>query len=205
VTADRNGSVSKWIRWLLCSAVLLGGLNAAKGHQRTADLDSMSTALGGARHLDPPSLAAAEHTAGVETVVTLFVDSQCAASNDTILTRLLPSLHGLLQKQAGGPDSSHIRYVGVALEMSSDRGIRVLRRLGPFDEISVGGGDANQLAVRYLLRDFPGESSIPQVVVLKRTVGRTPWSVHIGEDRLTMRVVGKNALTDWLRSGAPIK
>ncbi len=158
--------------------------------------------------LDPTTDRVSDPTApwaGSETMVALVVSSTCGAARDSTLRRLLVGLRTRIRNGLGHEPGERLVYVGVALDQSVESGVNILRRLGPFDEISAGGGWMNQLAIRYLHRDLAGEAATPQILVVRRRLGRS-WAAHaVGVDTLLARVVGSSALIGWLKQPDPFE
>jgi hypothetical protein len=80
---------------------------------------------------------------------------------------------------------------GVSLEPSVDSGLRHIAMLGSFDEVSVGGNWTNSAVVRYLGANIgtSRSTSIPQVILLEREIGR---------------YIGGRDIEEWVRRGAPL-
>jgi hypothetical protein len=117
----------------------------------------------------------------------------------------LKQMWSLLQAQA---NRSHAGFgtLGVAINDDADSGAAMLAPLSQFDEVSLGGGWVNHLAVRYIWTDSAGVPAIPQVLVIARDVnsseGKTQWSVT--NSRVLTRVVGADLIRAWIVKGAPL-
>ena len=92
--------------------------------------------------------------------------------------------------------------VGVSVDASPTAGRAYLKRLGPFDAISVGGGWLNPVAVSYIWRDQPSDGIIPQIVVVRRIVSLTQSGPLVSPDSLLGRLVGIDGMQQWLRQQA---
>ncbi len=90
-------------------------------------------------------------------------------------------------------------FIGVAAEKSLNAGLRFLNAMGQFDEIVVGGDWMNEEAVRYFWRDIPGRASLPQIVVVRRSVKIGPPD-DVGEEEVLARLIGTTEIERWLNS-----
>jgi hypothetical protein len=86
--------------------------------------------------------------------------------------------------------------MGIATDRAPSVGIGLLELLGPFDEISAGRSWLNIGALKYVWSEHPGEASVPQVVVLQRTVeyGRV---VRLTDERVMLRKAGVPDIVAW--------
>jgi hypothetical protein len=87
--------------------------------------------------------------------------------------------------------------MGVSLDWSPSEGAAFLARLGQFDEIASGRNWLNSGAVRYIFRDLPGLSQVPQVIVVERNVRVRPEAIDVGPERLITRKVGLDEMLQW--------
>lgn len=96
---------------------------------------------------------------------------------------------------------------GVSLEPGVPEGLAHLARLGPFDEVSLGGNWTNSAVVRYLGNNIgrTRDSAIPQVVLLEREVTTVDFRhMDVGPEREIGRFIGTGEIDGWVRRGAPL-
>jgi len=133
-----------------------------------------------------------------ETLVVFLVSSFCGASQDAQLKQAMREDRSRMLAEATRR-GSHVRFVGEASEGSFDWGIRLVTEFGTFDELVLGSGWMNQALIQYVWRDLPGPASLPQMVVLRRTVHLAENDIGVGHDIVVRRLVGKAEIRDWLR------
>lgn len=142
----------------------------------------------------PPSASVPRDTAKSRNeVVFVFIgDINCEVCRShefsATLKRVLLGVRG--QVAARG---DLFRAVGVVITPDFRRGYAYLRRLGTWDEISLGGGWLNALVVQNV---WSGESrgTVPQVVVYARTVHRGPGVFLTSNRTRSVTVTGGLAL-----------
>jgi hypothetical protein len=113
---------------------------------------------------------------------------------------------GVNGRRITGPGQQLILH-GISLDPQVDAGVRDLARVGPFDEISVGGNWTNSAVVRYLGGDFgPGypKAGVPQVIVLEREIDQQITSLHVSAEHELARYIGTRDIWNWARQGAPL-
>lgn len=80
---------------------------------------------------------------------------------------------------------------GVSLDTDVAEGLSFLRKLGPFDEVSAGGGWESVAAQHYVWGELGGgEPVVPQIVIVSRIVRRLPGGVSIEEAKVHKRLIG---------------
>lgn len=133
----------------------------------------------------------------------LIGSSACGAHrNEGLREAIETAKHSLAERFAG--EAIHFASAGVALDWRIADGIDFLAAFGEFDEIIVGGNWLNSGAVRYIWRDFPGSSVVPQVVVVKRSVTVSSSTISVGEEELVARLAGAEQIMKWVDLGAPL-
>lgn len=141
----------------------------------------------------PPPL---RPTDGRQQVVVLMVAAGCAASSRKDLPNAVAAVKRDLARIAAAAGRQLIT-LGVALDQSSDVGLKVLRRFGEFDQVMVGAGWLNEGAVRFIWRDVAGAPVLPQMLLIERTVTVGDDRVHFGADQLLTRAVGGLEIAHW--------
>jgi hypothetical protein len=86
--------------------------------------------------------------------------------------------------------------VGIALDWQIDKGVQLLERFGPFDEIHVGRSWINAGALRYIWQNLPGEASVPQIVIVEREIAKGR-SLEVTGERVRIRKVGARQIIAW--------
>lgn len=91
--------------------------------------------------------------------------------------------------------------IGVAVDWSAEEGLRHLQRLGQFDQFVIGGGWTNVATVELVDRWRSGALTIPQVLVIERTLGANSGSAIVSGGRVVERLVGVDAIVRWAAEG----
>lgn len=135
---------------------------------------------------------------GTEIVAIFIGSSTCGASNYPGLASAVATIRSGL-RMAAVRRGAQFSMIGAALDWSVSEGLKFLESFGPFDEVTVGRNWINGAATSYMLREFPGQMSLPQLVVVERTIGVGQTAIQVGEDRFIMRRVGFDALFELAR------
>ncbi|MGD2218386.1 MAG: hypothetical protein PVJ64_16640 [Gemmatimonadales bacterium] len=133
----------------------------------------------------------------------LIGSSACGAQRNEDLREAIEAAKRDLAERFTG-EGKQFASTGVALDWRIEDGLEFLGAFGEFDEVIVGGNWLNAGAVRYIWRDFPGASTVPQVVVLKRSVTVSSSTISVGEEELLARLAGTEQVMKWVDLGAPI-
>lgn len=139
-----------------------------------------------------------------ELLLVFIGSSTCGASEAPGFPEALATVQTALGERAAAFGLS-FGTLGVAIDHSPRKGIAFLESMGDFDELIAGRGWINQGGVSFVWRHLPGESAIPQIVVLARNVSTQPASSHylIGADHLVARIVGIEEFFRWASHDAP--
>jgi hypothetical protein len=86
--------------------------------------------------------------------------------------------------------------IGIALDWSLPVGMEYLRGFERFDEVLIGSNWLNTGVIRYVWRDLPGPPSLPQLIVIERTIDAGD-KLAIGPERVLIRAVGKEQLSEF--------
>lgn len=144
----------------------------------------------------------------LEIVVLAFTSSTCPwAQRDSFRITLERLVSAASAYAASQPVPMRLVVAGAGLDESPEVGLAALRRLGSFDEISVGRGWLNPQAVRFGFRDFKHVIGTPGIVVYRREVTPRSQTIEVSADSVLDRGDGANgilALVDRVqrRSGA---
>jgi len=97
-----------------------------------------------------------------------------------------------------------VHFVAVFLDDDVDDGLSLIRKLGRFDELIVGGNWRNNHgAYKYLWSDFPGPRAVPQVVLVRRRLRSSSEAFESEEQEVLRRLVGVDAIAQWARVDSP--
>jgi hypothetical protein len=113
--------------------------------------------------------------------------------------RLRMALAGATQDRG-----QNVRYLGVALDWDVEAGLRMLRRMGRFDEVSAGGGWTNSAVFQFLWQDSLAVAAIPQLILLERTLRISPagQDMYLVSARVLQKALGVDGIVRWLDSRA---
>lgn len=129
----------------------------------------------------------------------------CAASNDPALP---PALRRIRERLAAEAANNGLRFavLGIAVDPEPSDGLAYLRTLDlGFDEIATGRNWLGLGPTVYLFRDQAGPATIPQVLVMVRTVEVQGQSgVRIGADQVVARKTGVDGVSAWADEGVPL-
>lgn len=138
-----------------------------------------------------------------EVLMVVLVSAACTWSTSPGLADSLRMLRRKLQAEASKRGFG-FSTLGVAVDHDVSAGVKLLSRLGPFDQVAAGNAWLNVAAVDYIWRDVAGEPGLPQVVLVRRTVSRGPNAIVVGPDLLLERAVGPATVSAWLTRGATL-
>jgi hypothetical protein len=127
----------------------------------------------------------------VDLVLVAFTSSTCAlASRDSArigYERLLSGLRSFALRQTVIP---RVTTLGVSLDWDIAAGTQALRRLGMFDEISIGQNWLNSQSIRFGFRDHPGRIGTPSALLVQRTVTPRSNTIVVTKDTVLERAFG---------------
>lgn len=134
---------------------------------------------------------------GEQHLLVLILSSQCAAARSHSFQRDWTNLKSALTREAAAL-AQELVVVGVSLDRDIDKGLGTLAPFGPFDEITVGSGWLNLTAERFFWTDVPGVPTIPQVLLLARSVSVSAGGVELSRPELLARLLGEREVENWL-------
>jgi predicted metalloprotease with PDZ domain len=140
---------------------------------------------------------------GTELVAVLVTTESCIGSRQPGFDTAIREMKRLLANRAEA-DGQPFSVTGVSLDWSVEDGIEHLKKFGAFDEIMVGRNWFNSGAVHYIWRDLPGTPATPQVLLFERHVEPGPKGINFGTERPLARLVGSDAIAEWVGQGAPL-
>lgn len=140
-----------------------------------------------------PATSSVETGPGEEVAVVLAVSTDCGWSRHPLFFKALTQLrHKLL---ADIDSSTRVRFIGIASSPDPGTGQALLTRFGSFDE-TVVGARPNVGVLRYLMNDFRGPVSYPQVVIVRRVFAYRPdGSLFMKDEEVVRRIIGFDQLT----------
>ncbi|HEX2092938.1 MAG TPA: hypothetical protein VHG28_11070 [Longimicrobiaceae bacterium] len=174
-----------------CIAVLLGGGAAGAAALRSENESGYV-----------PS-ARIELGTNHEIVLVFLGASFCGASQRKGFDEVVEQGKILLSNQAK-KDGRTFRTIGVALDWDTDKGIEFLEEFGRFDEIAAGGNWGSDPAIKYIWRDLPGRSAVPQIVILERQIEETPRATEVTREVVLRRLHGIEEIESWVANGARV-
>ena len=127
-------------------------------------------------------------------LVLVYIGSPtCGPSNHPMLPQLLRTMRShlssrILRYQIG------FHQVGIAIGASPKDGLQHLEKMGPFDELGIGGQWKN-LAFRWIRDQVGGATVTPQIVLY--------WEENHGL-RLVLRLVGIDQIRQWVKRSMPL-
>jgi hypothetical protein len=136
-------------------------------------------------------------------IVAIYVGSStcgpCLTPEVKAAVRKMKVLVADQAKQQGASFSA----VAAANDWEIAKATTFVEPLGQFDQLVLGGNWTNLAIERYVWRDPQGVPSMPQILVIERTVTVGP-RMSFSEPKLVRRVMGGKEIPDWVEHGAPI-
>lgn len=138
-------------------------------------------------------------------IAVLITTRNCIGARDP---RFVPGVRAALRLMAlqARRDSVGFSATGVAMDWEIDSGAVFLRQLADFDQWVIGRNWGNDAVVRLIWRDLTAIPTIPQLVVLERTVGEqsrsTGSGIYFGPEQVVRRLHGPTEITNWVLSTA---
>lgn len=149
----------------------------------------------------PSSLHSLQST---EEVAFIFIaSSTCAGVQDPGFPRMIDSARALARTTVS---DRALTFASAAYVLDWDiaAGQRFLERFLPFDEVSIGRNWLNTGAVEYIWTDIPGEATIPQILILQRSITVTDRNIVVGPSKLLTRIIGVEEIRAWISAGATV-
>lgn len=144
--------------------------------------------------------------AGKELVLLYVGKASCAACQDPEMPALIRHAKRLVLGQSETL-SLGFSAVGIGLDVDPFSSLRHLRGLGRFDELHVGRGWDNRVAVDLFHERFGARAETPQLILLQRMTARdtsySPARLLVTE-ALVMRVAGVDGIRRWVRRRCPV-
>jgi hypothetical protein len=155
----------------------------------------------------PTSAAPATYRPGTRNptgreVVAVFISATfCIANRDSAFK---PAVREMMRRLGTQRDSAaqQVSITGVSIDWSARAGAAYLDSLGAFDEVIAGRNWYNSAATRHIWQAAGGVPTIPQVVLLERTVTPGKRGMQITRERELARYVGGDQIEAWVARGA---
>lgn len=149
-----------------------------------------------------PRLAPDTLTDGNEIVLVYIGSSTCVWCQVEDLPTVISDIREAVGAQATRANNG-FAAIGVSIDSDVGSGVAHLQKVGPFHEVSAGRRWRNIGALKYAAEDYVGRLGTPQVVVIRRSIGK-PGMPTFSEGEVLVRKVGLRELRSWLASGAKI-
>ena len=145
------------------------------------------------------------YTAPVREVSAVFISmADCCDALTRDLRAPIDSVRSVLRLRALRAGEV-FRMVGVSLDWDPKVGWKYLSEFGEFDEVGLG---SNWFGLQPEILMFSGaksvEPSIPQLVIIERTVTMDSGLPTFGPRRVLRALHGKDQILAWVRAGSPL-
>ncbi len=99
--------------------------------------------------------------------------------------------------------SQKLKFVMVALDENIEEGLKLIKKHGTWDEISVGSRFRNELALTYLNRcKIP---TVPHILVFKEVISSGRWNIPVVDrQELLVDLAGGEQIGAWIDKGYPL-
>lgn len=140
---------------------------------------------------------------GREVVAVFISATTCVANRDSTFK---PAVREMMRRLGVQRDSAgrRVSVTGVSIDWSAREGLAYLEGFGAFDEVVAGRNWFNSAVTRYVWQAPGARPTIPQVVLVERTVSAGARGVQVGAERELGRFVGGDEIKAWVARGAPL-
>lgn len=147
-----------------------------------------------------------ENPHGREIGVVFISSSNCIVNRDP---HFQPAVREMMRRLGVQRDSLRIglSILGVTTDWKTRDGVAYLQQMGEFDEIATGRNWFNTTVLNYVFKDPDGALSIPQVILVERSVDAGPAGTQrfaVSPERVLARIVGGDQIMEWVSRGAPL-
>lgn len=143
-----------------------------------------------------------------ELVAVVVTMAGCCKSVMEPMRSALDTLRETLSAQAR-TEGRTFRMVGLSLDVDPTEGWEHLRKLGSFDEVSVGGNWRSLAAETLIWSDTTVPPVVPQIVVYRQGVrmgdGTRSERIRFIRRETIKTVSGAPAMREWIAAGAPLR
>lgn len=151
---------------------------------------------------------------GTYLIAFVLAGSDCGWSTRPEMMQAVGQLRESLQS-AHGSSFAQVSVVGVAIDKDIRAGLQFLDDLAEgaseplFDQISVGGSWLNENVVRLVWRDGVTAPSVPQIVVVQRSVDTDSYLsesiIEVHSDSVLLNLLGTVEIAQWIAMGTPLE
>ena len=110
---------------------------------------------------------------------------------------------GLVAEQAKKSGAT-FSVIGASSDWDQTVAANFLADVGPFDQVSLGSQWTNLAFEQFVWRLPGGETAMPQILILERTVRTEERGITFSEPKVLRRVSGSKDIPAWVAQGAPI-
>lgn len=126
----------------------------------------------------------------IRTRVVLIGSMYCGASTNAAFPGHWAAIRDRY-RQTGHIDSANVTIIAVSSDVTIADGVKFFDKLGPFDELNVGGSWTSSALQHYVWLDLVGTAALPQVLVTEQEIDKTsPVAIAFGPERVVARYVG---------------
>ena len=99
--------------------------------------------------------------------------------------------------------SQKLKFVIVSLDENIEEGLKLIKKHGTWDEISVGSRFRNELALTYLNRSKIPE--VPHILIIKAVISSGKWNIPVvTRQELLADLAGGEQIGEWIDKGYPL-
>jgi thiol-disulfide isomerase/thioredoxin len=152
----------------------------------------------------PPSDAPQELVDGNELVLVYFGATNCGPCREPSVKAAVMKAKSVFAERAA---AQHRPYatIGVALDTDVEKGIKYLKSVGPFDEVSVGRSFDNSAVLALMISDDEDAMmGIPQLIIYERTIEHRSRTIVASAPKILVRVPG-TGIPVWVNAGAKLE
>jgi hypothetical protein len=145
-----------------------------------------------------------KNPSGPEIVAVFLTAEFCIGSRQPHMPATIERMKMLLAERSAQAGEG-LSIVGVSLDWRTQEGVDHLAKFGAFDEIVVGRNWFGTGAIHFVWRDLAGQPTTPQILLLRRQITVEERGVSATAERQVRRIVGADAIKEWVDSGAPVE
>jgi hypothetical protein len=160
-----------------------------------------------APHPSPGEYQPSYHAQKGREIVAVFISSATCVANFNPAFK--PAVREMMRRLGAQRDSLGVSLsiMGVATDWVTRDALAYLQGFGEFDELDVGRNWFNGAVVHHVWEAAGGQPSVPQVVLLERTIDDGSGGsnrVTVSPERVLARFVGGDQIQAWVARGAPL-
>lgn len=137
-------------------------------------------------------------------IVAVYIGAQsCSACHFAPVKEAIESMKTLVAAQARQSGAS-FAAIGVANDWDVKEAADFIATNGQFDQLVLGGNFTNLAIEQFVWRDPNGIATMPQILIIERTVKTGAQKIEISELKILRRLNGSEEIPAWVKLGAPI-